>query len=364
MLKSLLRDRLLVFLVGLSILLKLFSLDEVWVERYYTHGFYPVFSRVLRFLLGWIPVSVGDILYLSAFIYITLKTWKLLRVLVRRQVKEYLSWILLKKYLRLVLWIYVVFNVFWGLNYNRQGIASQLGLEVQRYSPAELHDLTGLLQQKLNFYAAAVDTVNRLKWHKNSLLFDQGFKDFVSAARHYDFLAYKTPSIKASLFSPVGHYFGFSGYFNPFSGEAQLNTTEPEFVKPFVLNHEIAHQLGYGKENEASFVSFLAGKNSDQSDFRYSVYYELFFNALSEIRMSNDTAAFRKFREGLHPLALRDKNEEIRFRARRRNKMQPYVSDFYDNYLKINNQPKGLATYNEVTAWLIAYVKKYGKDAL
>jgi hypothetical protein len=40
------------------------------------------------------------------------------------------------------------------------------------------------------------------------------------------------------------------------------------------------------------------------------------------------------------------------------------MSDFYDSYLKMNNQPKGKATYNEVVAWLIAYMKKYGAQAL
>ena len=44
--------------------------------------------------------------------------------------------------------------------------------------------------------------------------------------------------------------------------------------------------------------------------------------------------------------------------------MQPYVSDFYDNYLKSNNQPGALATYNEVSAWLISFRKKYGEESL
>ena len=60
----------------------------------------------------------------------------------------------------------------------------------------------------------------------------------------------------------------------------------------------------------------------------------------------------------------RDKFEELQFRRRKKNRLQPYVSDFYDNYLRMNNQPRGLATYNEVTAWLIAYMKKFGPSAL
>lgn len=364
MLKSLLRDRWLLFLLFLSILVKLFSLNEYWVERYYTYGFYPVFSKVLRSILGWIPFSIGDILYFLAFIYIVMKTWKLLRILAKRKVKEYLSWILFRKFLKLVLGIYLVFNIFWGLNYNREGIAGQLELNVQPYTNQELNTLTSLLLQRLNGYAEKVDSVSRMKWDKNHLLFRQGIQDYRAVKNKYSFLTYNIASIKPSLYSSVAHYFGFSGYFNPFSGEAQMNTSEPVFVKPFVLNHEIAHQLGYGKENEASFISFLVSKESSSIDFRYSVYYELFYNALSELRMNKDTAATKKFISQLHSRVRYDKREEIKFRSKRKNKMQPYVSDFYDNYLKANNQPGGLATYNEVTAWLIAFMKKYGVEDL
>ena len=40
------------------------------------------------------------------------------------------------------------------------------------------------------------------------------------------------------------------------------------------------------------------------------------------------------------------------------------MTGVYDKYLKLNNQPKGKATYNEVIAYLIAYMKKFGKEAL
>ena len=150
MLKSLLRDRLLLILLILAILLKLCSLREDWVERYYTYGFYPFLSTLMRFLLGWIPISIGDIVYIAAFLFLVVKAWKLLRLLAKRKVKEYLSWVLFRKYLRLMLWIYIVFNISWGLNYDRRGIADQLQLQVQPYSKEDLFHLTGVLEQRLN----------------------------------------------------------------------------------------------------------------------------------------------------------------------------------------------------------------------
>jgi len=364
MFKSLLRDRKLLILTFVAILIKLFGLNATWVENYYTYGVYPYISMVLRLLLGWIPFSFGDLVYILAFIFLVLKTWKLLRLLVKRKVKEYLSWILFRKYLKLVLWIYILFNVLWGLNYDRKGISQQLALDVKTYTKDDLFRLTQVLQHRVNFYAEREDSVKRLRLRLRENLFGQAVSDYDKAKNKYHFLTYHHPSLKPSIFSGVGHYFGFSGYLNPFTNEAQMNMAEPVYTKPFVINHEIAHQLGYGKENEASFVSYLVGKESDNTNFRYSVYYELFFNALSETIQTRDTIFIMNMRNSLHQRVKTDKWDEIQFRTKRKNKMAPYVSDFYNNYLKLNNQPKGLATYDEVIAWLVAYMKKYGEEAM
>lgn len=363
MFKSLLRDKVLLTLLVLALAIKLFSLQEAWMERYYTYGFYPYFSKCLRLLFGWIPFSVGDVVYMAAFIFLVLKAWKLISLLARRQVKEYLSWILFRKYLKLVLGIYIVFNAFWGLNYNRQGIAHQLNLQVQPYNANDLYEVTSALQQQLNFYAAKVDSVKRLSLENNQTLFNEGLAAYKKVAVTYPFLEYQYASIKASLFSDIGQFFGFTGYYNPFSAEAQVKTSIPVFVKPFVLCHEMGHQLGYAKENEANMVGFLSGRVSDNMEFRYSAYYDAYTYAISELA-HYDTTMFKALRKTVHPQFKKDYRAYLQYIYKSRNVVEPLVSNFYDGYLKMNNQPKGKATYNEVVAWLIAYMKKFGKDAL
>lgn len=361
MLKSLLRDRTLLILLFISILIRLFALNATWVERYYTYGFYPVISKFMRLIIGWIPFSMGDILYLGAFIFLVAKAWKLIHLLATRKVKEFLSWILFRKYLKLVLWIYIIFNLSWGLNYDRLGIADQLSLDVQSYTNEELKEVTLLLKDQLNASAIQVDSIKREELNERKTLFREAVKCFQKVKTEFGFLQYSPVSIKPSLLSAAGHFFGFSGYLNPFTGEAQLNTREPVFIKPFVLNHEIAHQVGYGKENEASFVSYLACKSSDNNDFRYSIYYELFFSALRECIRSMDSTVIKDLRKDLHPRVINDRLFEADFRKRQKNRMQPLVTDFYDKYLRLNNQPKGMATYNEVIAWLVGYYRKFGE---
>lgn len=363
MFKSLLRDKSLLLLFLLAIAIKFFSLHEGWVERYYTYGFYPYFSRSLRFLLGWVPFSIGDLAYITAFILLVFKAWKLVRLLAKRQMKTYLSWILFRKYVKLVLWIYLVFNIFWGLNYNRQGIAHQLNLAVQTYNANDLYELSAALQKQLNFYAAQVDSVKRLSLDDNQMLFSEGIAAYKKVKGQYPFLAYQQKSIKPSLFSSIGQLFGFTGYYNPFSGEAQVKTSVPVFVKPFVLCHEMGHQLGYAKENEANMVAFLSGRISNNVEFRYSAYYDAYTYAIHELA-HYDTTRFKELRETVHAQFKKDYRAYLEYVYKSRNIVEPLMSQFYDSYLKMNNQPKGKATYNEVVAWLIAYMKKYGKEAI
>lgn len=364
MFKTLLKDHSFLLLLFAALLIKLFSLNAAWVETYYTFGLYPIISKTLRTLLGWVPFSVGDVVYMAAFVWLVLKTWKLLMLLKRRQAKTYLSWVLLRKYLKLGLLVYLVFSLFWGLNYDRQGIEKQLDLKLATYSVDDLFTLTAVLQQRLNFYAERTDSLARLRYNENDFLFAKGAEAYQTAKAKYPFLTYSPASIKPSIFTPVGHWFGFTGYYNPFSAEAQLKTSIPVFAKPFVVAHEIAHQIGYAKENEASFVAYLTAKNSADISFIYSTYFELYRDAVFQCMLTPTKTLTETLRKNIHPQVRRDLEELRIYLARNKNFIEPFMSGAYDKYLRLNNQPKGKATYDEVIAYLIAYMKKYGAAAI
>lgn len=364
MLKTLFRDKWLVSLLLLTLFLRLFSQKESWVEQYYATGIYPSIAATLRTVFGWIPLSVGDMLYLLAFVWVVRKTWKLVMVLRQRRTREYLSWVLLRRYLKLSLLVYLVFSVFWGLNYFRQGIDAQLGLEIEDYSVQDLFSLTVLLQQRLNQYAEKLDSVQRLRYNHHSFLLRKGAAAYTAAQRQYPFLAYSPSSVKPSLYTPLGHLFGFTGYYNPFTAEAQLKTNIPVFLKPFVVAHEIAHQVGYARENEASFVAWLACRASGDLNFLYSAYFELYRDALYACRQTPNRELTETIRKNVHPRVRQDIIALQQYLLRNRNFVEPLMSDAYDRYLKLNNQPRGKATYNEVVAYVMAYMKKFGRQGI
>lgn len=352
-----------ILLILAAILIKIASTQPLWVEENYSNGIYPVISMVQRSIFGWIPFSVGDLFYAFLVIIIIYRTAQLIRYVFKMKVNRQYVLNGLKQLLFLFLFIYVFFYGLWGLNYSRKGISYQLNLDVKKYSVEEIDTITVLLHQRLSFYAGEISLNQRDSFNKKRVLFEKSAEAYLYANTNYPFLKYDPQSIKASLYSYLGNYFGFQGYYNPFSGEGQVNTTIPKFLEPFVSTHEIAHQLGYGKENEANFVAFLACKSYPNNTFRYSMYFDMYLYAVTELD-KRDSARAKEYNEQLHPQAKKDIDEYRQFLKRYRNQIEPVISWIYDGYLQANDQPEGKKTYNMVVAYLIAYYKKFGAEAI
>jgi hypothetical protein len=352
-----------ILLIIMAILIKFASTQPLWVEKYYSNSLYRVISKVQRAVFGWMPISIGDLFYVFLGVLITVKTIHLIRTIIQKKFTRQYLLNGLKQLIFFFLFMYVIFYSFWGLNYSRKGIAYQLGLEVKEYTKEDLDTLITRLQERVNFYAKHVDTLKRKEALATKTLFRKAEDAYLVVKQQYSFLKYSPESIKPSLYKPFNHLLGVTGYYNPFTGEAQINTAVPAFLHPFVITHEIGHQLGYAKENEANFVGFLACKAYNDTDFSYSMYYDMYFYAIREM-FRYDIEKGASYRFTLDTLVKRDYREWRAYLLRKKNFVEPLISKVYDGYLKANNQPLGKDTYNDVVGWLIAYYKKYGLENL
>ncbi|MEO6844905.1 MAG: DUF3810 family protein, partial [Ginsengibacter sp.] len=184
--------------IFLVLLIKLFSANKNWVEAFYVTKFYSFFSRILRVIFGWIPFSIGDFLYLIASFWLCWKVVKNVRMLFNRELTGKLA---LKKLLHLALvlmFIYIVFNIFWGINYNRKGIAYQLQLTELKYDTADLKMLQNLLLEKVNASKIAVINSHESYPYKKDL-FRKAKSSYDDAAKKYPFLKYNNLSVKSSF---------------------------------------------------------------------------------------------------------------------------------------------------------------------
>ncbi len=348
-----------VSLLVVAAAIKIFSLFPPLVEQYYSMGAYKYIAQLLNLLFGGIPFSMGDVLYTIAgiwFIYSLVKFF--IQLFKLKNKKLYLLQGAYSLACTLLI-IYILFYGLWGLNYSRLGIAHQLGLSIEKsYTTEELNSLVKELAQKTNEYRLIVkNDTNDTSFHAMK---KQAIIAYDLTSKELPFLSYRLKNIKVPLYNVLGNYLGYSGYINPFTNEAHVNTRQPSFLQPFVVCHEMAHQLGYGSEDEANFVGYLTAKNSTKNEFLYSTYFQLYRYANNELYYRDSLLAKINY-EKLDTLVKADIIYMHQFFEQYQNSFEKYTTFLYNQFLKSNNQPQGLKTYTQVTAWLLAYKKKYQK---
>jgi hypothetical protein len=329
-----------------------------FIEQYYSEGFYTIIALVLRRVTGLFGFSVGDVLYGVLIIYAIIAMVAKVKFILSN--KPNATWFKngFKNAVLFLLWLYIVFLVVWGLNYNRQGLAKQLQLQAKEYTVDELKNFTCKLQEKLSVARQAIGDTNFI-FPTDEQQIQLCIAAYDTVKKRYPFLAYPFPSTKKSLLYHLVSSAGYSGYYNPFSGEAQINEDVPAFYKGFVIAHEMGHQIGYASESEASFSSYLACKYSGNTILQYSALYELFASANNELFMYDAAAAYLNLKD-LHPSVKYDRRKYRLYLLGKQNTFEPIIKNVYDQYLKANDQHKGVESYNDVVAWVMAYEERRG----
>lgn len=357
----LLRYKFLFLLILLSIITFTINQFPSFIESFYSVGIYPHISYSMRFLLGWLPFSLGDFMYGFIAIWLLVKLVHFFIRLFRGNLASKNWVIFLTRTITAILFIYVLFNWMWAFNYNRLGSAFQFKVNPQRYSNADLLRLTDTLQSKLEFICSDSVKLNQPAFTNLSSIKEECKNDYALATKIYPFLVYQNLSVKKATLGKMGNFLGFLGYINPITLEAQLNQGIPSFLLPYVCCHEMAHQLGYASESEANLIGYITCKQSPKIQFQYSVYNDMMGYAITDIA-NRDTVLAKKYFKNL-PKKVKDDRKAIHdFYRAYKNPISPMVDWMYDRYLKLNNQPHGRESYNEVVGWIIAYAKKYGWD--
>ena len=343
-------------------LVYLFSKFPNFIEKIYSNGIYLYLSSFFRTIFGWIPFSVGDIIYFILIILII----RFLIIIFRRKFKN-------KKQIFYQIFasfsiFYFFFYLFWGLNYSRPPITQSLQLKsnkpaiaTDKYDIEKLKSLTNKLLYKiknLQFELTGNDTLAVVVPYSKKEIISKTKIGYQNLSTTFKQFQYKPNSLKKSLFSLPLTYMGFAGYFNPLTGEAQVDYLIPKINLPMTCSHEVAHQLGIASESEANFIGFLAASFHNDKYFQYSAHLTALNYALFDIYRI-DQELYQKYILEIPLGVKKNMNETKEFWKKYQNPVEPLFKYFYDNYLKYNQQEDGLKSYNKMVDLLIAYDNKY-----
>jgi len=334
-----------------SVLVFLLGLSPKLVLSYYSTGLYPLISNCLRWVSSVLPFAIGDIAY-GALIFLALRGIYLL--FKKRRVLQKSDWfIVLLKGINIILILYLSFKLLWGLNYARPSISTQLSIGNDKYNTKELLQLTNFFIERLN---KLQPKINSRQSYKLKDIKEKSILAYQKMSQANPFFVYSHPSFKPAISSWMISKTGIEGYYNPLSGEANLNMLIPSWVLPFVACHEISHQLGVAREDEANLVGYLTAVNSEDVSFQYSANYNMLRYLLVEVRIKspeNYEALYKKIAPGV----LANFEAESEFWRSYNSQMSGYMSVAFDKFLKFNNQQKGINSYQDIVIWLWNYHK-------
>ena len=332
------------------ILIKFLAGNEWFIEIWYSRGIYPYISRIMRWSLGILPFSFGDVLYTLLVIFIF--RWLIKRF--KTRFKKPKEWIV-EMFASLSI-VYFCFHLFWGFNYYRLPLHQSLDID-NEYSTEELVLLTEKLIEQSNKTHLEIienDSVKVEIPYSKAEIFDFTVKGYDHIKNNFPELTYTGRSLKRSIFSWPLTYMGFNGYLNPLTAEAQVNTTILPFKIPTTASHEVGHQLGFAKENEANFIACLVTINHLDPYFRYCGFTFALRYCLAEL-FRRDRELGEKLIKTINPGILKNYQEVEDFWLKHQNPFEPLFQTFYNHFLIVNNQQEGLRSYSYVVALLVNY---------
>lgn len=330
------------------------------VGRYYSRGLFPFITRAFSFagLSGFSLAEVLLVLLLSA-----IAAWLawLARQLFRRR-KE--SRAILLSALTTLLWAsalgLALFMLVFGLNYRRQPLAETLQFEQRDPTPAEIETIS----------RAVVDGVNRnYDESRPRVEGAHGSRMPLSPAELYAVLeaAYRTEPLtggasganvppKPVYFSGLLSRFGVSGVYSPFTGEPNYNALQNDCDLPFSIAHEMAHQRGFAREDEANFIAFLICTKASNPYVRYSGYLGALRVLGVLLRIAPER--YREVAAALGEGPRADLKARAQFWARYSGRLANFGQSVNHVYLKVNGVRSGVRNYNEASALIVGYYLK------
>ncbi len=149
-------------------------------------------------------------------------------------------------------------------------------------------------------------------------------------------------------------YLGITGIYTYITGEANVNTYYPDYVTLYTAAHEMSHQRGILRENEANFVAYILLASSDDPSFRYSAALNLYGYFASALYKTNKDA-YTEINSELSPLAKNDIRASNAVYDKYGDTVIEDISDWINDFYLESSGSEGIVSYSRVVELALAY---------
>lgn len=310
---------------------------------------------VMAHLTSFLPFSLAEILLYTLPILVVFvaviacrrytKTW--------RDVGLFLLRLLAPACLLLAL-----FAFGFGVGYHTHTLDERIDLAPVTVDAESLSDTAAILVEGVNALADEItydENGASVMPYDLSEMNGELLTAFAPVCERYDFIQPLRSRVKPVLASKAMSYTHITGVYSFYTGEANLNTHFPDYTLPYTAAHELSHQRGVARENEANFVAFLVLMESEDPYLRYCGYLNMLEYVASAL-YREDAARYREVMGGLDERVKGELRAYAAFFEPYEDSVVSDVSDAVnDTYLKANGNEAGTKSYGLVVELAVAY---------
>ena len=336
--------------------------SSFFAEHINALGVYKWLSQFISLITGMLPISLAEIFLMILPVILAAILIRFIIKLIKDKRNRKTNAV--KGIINVMCALSVIlfsFTIMGGLNYYRYPFSYYSNLEIENYTVEELYDLTMHLAKQANELRSRVPKVDENDVFDLSMsnyeLAKEANKAMRKLSKEYPVLGGRYGSPKPVLLSRLMSHTEITGIFVPFTMEANVNVDISDYAIPYTMLHEMAHQRGFMREDEANYIAYLAGASSDNVELQYSSTMMALISSGNELYMKNQELYF-EVRDIYSDGIVKDIRANSEYWARYKDTVVSTVSNkINDTYLKANAQTDGVQSYNRMVELLLAKYK-------
>lgn len=327
---------------------------------WYSTYIYSVWVDTIGRAAGYVPFSVSEILLYLLAAFLVFRAGSMGLAVVQKDNWKKIAKSRLANVILVAGALFFIYVVNCGINYHRETFSETTGFAVEKYSAKELKEvclwLTGEVNESSRNVKRDPDGVMTLKGLSPAREATEAMR---SLGRRYPELAGYYPRPKGILMPWILSIQNLTGVYSPFTVEANYNSAMTDYNIPFTACHELSHLRGFMEEKEANFIGFLACRESESEEFRYSGNLMGWIYCMNVLYRS-DYDAWEEVRDGLAVEVEADLKANREFWAKYDGAVAEVANRVNDTYLKANGQSEGVESYDRMVDLIVCHWKTQG----
>jgi hypothetical protein len=255
------------------------------------------------------------------------------------------------------------FVMTFAAGYRGTELEDKLGIQTEAIDKYDLYNTAEYLIEEINKLSPSVDYDSEgfsIMPYSFDEMNDKLIEAYDKFSGEHSFINNFYSKLKPVLLSEAMSYAHITGIYTFFTGESNLNVDFPDYTIPYTAAHELAHQRGIAREDEANMMAFLVSLCSDDVYIRYCAYvnmYEYVANALYRA----DKDLFKSIDKTLDAKVIDEQIAYSKFFKKYSQSITSQVSGTVNDIYLQAQGTEGKKSYGMVVDLTVAYLESHGE---